>query len=113
MKKQNKRPSPRVFPWLVDKAAFVDKIVLSVNGKVKQDFDYELVDPESKGILHPGTIYSRRVSAVFGLTGNPLLIRYGKAKKFENVPEAQIVIQSEAVPVTAAQAFLLVKKLTQ
>ena len=113
MTKKNRKPSSRVFPWLVDKAAFVDKIVLSVNGKLKADFEYELIDAESKGILRPGTLYCRSVSGVFGLTDDPVVIRYGKAKKFTNVPAVQIVMQSEAVPVTAAQAMLLVKKLTQ
>ena len=98
---------------MVDCAAFVDKIVLSIGGKLKQHFDDELVHVRSTGILHPGTIYSRCVRGVFGESGNPVVFLYGKAKKFDNVPAMQIVMQSTVIPVTAAQSTFLIRKITQ
>ncbi len=108
----SRKPNSRIFPRLVNKAAFVDKIVLSVDGKLKSDFEYELLDPKNHGILRPGMLYCRSVSGIFELTGNPAVVRYGKAKKFKNVPAVQVVMQSEAIPVTAAQVMFLVKRLT-
>jgi hypothetical protein len=112
-KKKARQPETRIFPWNVDWAAFLDKIVLSIDGQLKQDFAQHLLDVKSTGIFHPGTIYSRRVSGIFSLTGNPGILRYGKAKKFQNVPDVQLIIQSQSMPVTAAQSTFLVKQLTQ
>src|SRR5579859_3405021 len=98
-KKQNRKPKSRVFSWLVDKAAFVDKIVLSVDGKLKSGFEYDLLKPKSTGILHPGTVYCRLVSGIFGLTGNPVAVLHGRARNFNNIPDAQIIMQSEVIPV--------------
>ena len=56
-KKQLKRrkPSSRVFSWAVNHVAFIHKIVLSVDGQLKSDFENELHHFESRGILAPET----------------------------------------------------------
>jgi hypothetical protein len=106
------KPSKRLFPWAVDKVAFIDKIALSVDGQLKPNFEEELQHPESRGILAPDSLYSRAVSGTFWLSGNPIEVIYGKTKHFKNVSALRIAMQSENRPLTAAEVMLLVKRLT-
>jgi len=109
---QLRKPSSRIFSWLVDKVAFIDKIVLSVNGELKPNFEEEFQYPKSQGIYSHDSLYSRRVSGRFCATGNRVDLLYGRKKRFENVPTQRITMHSERIPVTAAQVMLLVKRLT-
>jgi hypothetical protein len=110
--KRRRKPSSRVFSWSVNNVAFIDKIVLSVDGELKPNFEDELQHPESQGIYTPDSLYSRAVSGIFWLNGNPVDVVYGRTRKFKNVPTLQITMRSERIPLTAAQVRLLVEKLT-
>ncbi|MGA8215796.1 MAG: hypothetical protein WB799_19540 [Candidatus Sulfotelmatobacter sp.] len=109
--KKRRKPSSRVFSWAVNKVAIVDKIVLSVDGQLKPDFEAELQHFESRGILTPDSLYSRAASGSFWLTGNLVDVVYGRTKNFKNVPAFQITMHSTRIPLTAAQVLLLVEKL--
>jgi hypothetical protein len=100
-----------VFARCVGKAAFVDKIVLSCSERPSDGFEEFLSNFETHGVLHRRARYSRRVSASENLTENPVRIIYGRVHKFPNLPQAQLTIQSERLPVTAAQALLIAKRL--
>lgn len=94
----------KVFKYLLNEAAFVDRIVLSVwtDGKPVRD---QLVDWESIGILsrERKSNYARLLSGKTSLTGNPVDIRYGKVSRFPRVPPCQVTLRSEEVPMTGAQ----------
>jgi hypothetical protein len=109
--KQTSKPNPCVFGHLVNKTASVDKMVVSVDGKLKEHFrENELSDVNAKAILRPGSLYAACIFAIWPLTGNPVSIHHGRVVKFRNVPSHQFAFQSESIPVTSAQVNLLVRK---
>jgi hypothetical protein len=91
-----------VFPYLLNKAAFIDTILMSVWAKEKPVL-YQLLDEKREGILKPGSSYARLVKGRAPLTGNPVEIVYGKISRFSNVPPCQVRMRSEEVPLTGAQ----------
>jgi hypothetical protein len=105
------QPSERVFSWTVDRVAFIDKIVLGVNGERNPEFEDALSHPENRGICTPSSLYSRALSGIFPLSGNPVDVLYGKTKRFANIPALRVTMRSERIPLTAAQVLLLVKRL--
>src|SRR5436190_14727931 len=66
-----------VFPHLVDRAAFIDTIRLSVDTTGKAQAGC-LAEAEDQSILRPGSTYSHKIEAKCRLTGNPVRIQYGK-----------------------------------
>jgi hypothetical protein len=110
--KRRRKPSSRVFTWAVNHVAFIHKIVLSVDGQLKPDFEAELQHPDSGGIYTPGSLYARLVSGSCWLSGNPVDVVYGRRKNFKNVPTFQITMHSKRIPVTGAQVRFLVERLT-
>ena len=91
-----------VFPYLLNKAAFIDTILMSVWAKEKPVL-YQLLDEKREGILKPGSSYARLVKGRAPLTGNPVEIVSGKISRFSNVPPCQVRMRSEEVPLTGAQ----------
>jgi hypothetical protein len=111
--KKIKKPKRRVFSHLVNKTAIVDKIVLSVDGELNETFrEEELVNVNPKSIFHPGGLYAGCIFAVWSLTGNPVSIHHGKMANFANVPPLRFTMQSENIPLTAAQVQLLARRCT-
>ena len=108
---QRRKPSSRIFSWTRDRAAFIDRICLSVRGSLGTNFTDNILDPQNRATLHPTSIYSRVVRGKCPVTENRIEIRYGRAKHFENIPPVQIVMHSEKVPVTGAHALRLLKGL--
>jgi len=94
--------SEKVFPYLLNKAAFVDTIVMSVWTEGKPILG-QLLDEKPKGILKPGASYARLVKGKSSLTGNPVRILYGKVSRFPRVPPCRVTMWSEEVPLTGAQ----------
>src|ERR1019366_1795437 len=94
--------SEKVFPYLLNKAAFVDTIVMSVWTDEKPVL-YQLLDEKREGILKPGSPYARLVKGKAPLTGNPVQILYGKVSRFPRVPPCYVTMWSEEVPLTGAQ----------
>jgi hypothetical protein len=90
------------FKYLLNKAAFIDGITLSVWTQGKPVVE-GLVDVEQKPILTSKSIYARYVSAKSPLTGNPVEIWYGKVPKFPRVPNCQMRMRSEFLPLTGSQ----------
>src|ERR1035441_10939293 len=106
------KPSPRVFPYLVDRAAIVDKIVVSVTGKLNETFrDNELLHVDPKSIFHDGGFYAGCIFAKWWLTRNPVKIHHGRMTRFKNVPPLRFTMQSEMIPVTAGQGQLFINRI--
>lgn len=104
------KPSSPVFPHLVDKTATVDKIVVSVTGKLKEHFcKNELLNVKRESIFHPGDLYGGCIFAQWGMTKNSVLVHHGRLVRFKNVPPQLVTMHSETIPVTAAQIKLFIK----
>src|SRR5579885_2448405 len=108
-----RRKLSKIYDHLVDKAAFVHKIVLGVDGKLNDSYCDVLLHRKSQGIFHPGSLYSRRLSGRFKPTGNPVVILHGPTKHFRNVPLLWITMHSGRTPLTAAQVILLIRQITE
>ena len=94
--------SEKIFPYLLNQAAFVDTIVMSVWTE-KKPVLYQLLDEKREGILKPGSRYARSFKGKAPLTGNPVQILYGKVSRFPRVPPCYVTMWSEEVPLTGAQ----------
>src|SRR5580704_3296954 len=79
--RRNRRREGKVFSHLVDKAAFVDTITLSVDSDQKPQLD-EIVDQKNEGIRSKHSNYARMVTGRWKVTGNPVTILYGKVNRF-------------------------------
>jgi hypothetical protein len=99
-----------VFPPLIDRAAFIDTIRLSVDTTGKAETGC-LAEAEDQSILRPGSTYSHKIEAKCRLTGNPVRIQYGKVKNFHRIPSHSVTVWSETTPMTGAQINLLTRSL--
>jgi hypothetical protein len=99
-----------VFSYLVNKAAFLDRIVLSVwsGGKPVSD---QISEVRNVGILSGDSLYSRCLSGKWTLTGNPVQILYGKVSLLPRVPPFRLILRSEAIPITGAQINTLARSI--
>jgi hypothetical protein len=100
----------KVFSYLVDQAAFVDTISLSVDSDQKPRLN-EITDQESVGILSRHSNYSRKVTGRWKVTENPVTILYGKVNRFSSVPPCRLTVRSESLPVTGAQVNKLAESI--
>ena len=91
-----------MFRYCFNNAAFIDRIVLSVNSDAKPVLD-QLLEAKDKGILSRKSFYSRCCKAKAPLTGNPVRVLYGKVSRFPRVPAFRVLMWSEMVPLTGAQ----------
>jgi hypothetical protein len=92
----------RMFQHCINRAAFIDRLVVSVWTERKPVLG-QLLEAKSIGILSGKSRYARSLSGKTPLTGNPIEILYGKVSRFPRVPPYQVVMQSEEVPWTGAQ----------
>src|ERR1700693_5235313 len=95
--------SEKVFPYLLNKAAFVDTIAMSLWTE-KNPILGQLLDENTKPILNGKSRYARLVEGKAPLTGNPVEIVYGNISRFSNVPPCQVRMRSEVVPLSGSQA---------
>jgi hypothetical protein len=94
--------SEKVFPYLLNKAAFIDTIWMSVWTEGKPTTT-QLLDFRNDPILTAKSFYARCLSGKSSLTGNPVQIFYGKVSRFPRVPPCRVRMRSEEVPLTGAQ----------
>ena len=91
-----------MFQYCMNKAAFIDRMDLSVWTEGKPVLD-QLLEAKSIGVLSSKSLYARSLSGKTPITGNPVEILYGKASRFPNVPPCRVIMRSEEVPLTGAQ----------
>jgi hypothetical protein len=94
--------SEKVFPYLLNKAAFIDTILMSVWTERKPILG-QLLDENNKPILNRKSPYARCVKGKAPLTGNPVQILYGKVSRFPRVPPCRVTMWSEEVPLSGSQ----------
>jgi|ERR1035438_3336326 hypothetical protein len=91
-----------MFEYCVNKAAFIDRMDLSVWTERGPALD-QLLEAKSIGILSSKSLYARSVTGKTPVTGNPIQVLYGKVSRFPRVPPCQVIMRSEEVPLTGAQ----------
>ena len=101
-----------MFKHLLNEAAFIDRIDLSVWATEKPVTD-GLLDRDMAPILTRNSqkpdykksksLYAYRVSGKSNLTSNPVRLVYGKVSRLPRVPPMCVALWSEAMPVTGAQ----------
>lgn len=92
----------KAFWYLLNEAAFIHKVVLSVWTDEKPIPD-QLLEAENIGIGSPKSRYARRLWGITPLTGNPVEVLYGKLSRFPRVPPCRVTMWSKEVPLTGAQ----------
>jgi hypothetical protein len=91
-----------MFQHCVNRAAFIDRIVLSVWTEQKPVLD-QLLEAKNIGVWSSKSRYARRLWGKTPVTGNPVEVLYGKASRLPRVPPCQVIMRSEEVPLTGAQ----------
>jgi hypothetical protein len=99
-----------VFKHLLNEAAFIDRIGLSVWSNQKPNLDL-LLDSKNIGILTPKSLYARCLTGNSPLTGNPVRMQYAKISRFPRVPPLSIGMRSETLPLTGAQVNEILRQL--
>jgi hypothetical protein len=94
-----------------NRAAVVDRAVVSVWGKLDGYYEEGLRESRNVGILKPKSIFSRCIFGKSPLTGNPIRVEYGKTKNFANVPDARVTFTTEKRAVTAAELRMEIDRL--
>jgi hypothetical protein len=94
----------KVFPYVLNRAAFIDTITMSVWGMEKL-VRGQLLDEKPVPILSrkSKSTYAWRVTGKAPLTGNPVRILYGKNSRFPRVPPCRVTMWSEEAVLTGAQ----------
>jgi hypothetical protein len=92
----------KVFPYLLNRAAFIDTITMSVWEEQKPILK-QLLDEKKKPILGRKSKYAWRAMGKAPLTGNPVKVLYGKNSRFPRVPACRVTMWSEEVPLTGSQ----------
>lgn len=91
-----------VFPSLVNRAAFLDKVVVSIQGTKKGSTDRRLRDVTNEAIGGVGRKYARKESGVLASSGNSYDLAYGPMTLIGILPSMSLTIRSDRAPTTAA-----------
>jgi len=84
-----------VFPDLVNRAAFVDKLVLGIHGKLRKRMDPAFTDVSNRAIGGWGRPYARSIHGIYEVTGNPFEVKYGRNPRYPKLFNAKVIIRSE------------------
>jgi hypothetical protein len=96
-----------VFRYLVNHAAFVDKVVLNVWGVRRKRPSSRIKGSDNLAIGGPGRFYARCLPRHHRLSGNDLQVRYGLLKPFANLSPYTVTAWSVKSPLTCADVFLV------
>lgn len=108
-----------VFGYLIDRAAFLDRVVLSIWGVMKaRPQGITVTGRFAIGGRRPAVggrrrFYARSLHGVCDLTGNPFELRYGRLEAYEKLPPFRLIVRSRNKPVTEAEINFLVTALFQ
>ncbi len=88
-----------VFAQLIDLRAFIDKIVLSINGE-RRKFPTMVSVTDNRPIGGQNRNYARSERGVLSTSGNPYEMRYGAMRLRGALPSSILVLRSENTPMT-------------
>lgn len=95
-----------VFLHLADEAAFIDRIDVSIWGKLRRHPKPPIQILHNIPIGGAGRFYARSIHAVCASGGNPIELRYGRLRPFPSLPPLRLILRSERTPLTAAQVII-------
>jgi hypothetical protein len=101
-----------VFPNIVDRRAFFDKIVLSVWGK-KRDLPENIRKIVNLPIGGADRNYARAERGVLTTSGNPYEMRYGPMRLQSTLPPIMLTLRSERRPTTVRSTVVAIESLCE
>jgi len=104
--------SSGVFPQLIDRRAFIDKIVLSIWGDKRTSPDNVRIT-RNRPIGGKNRNYARSERGVLLDSGNPYELRYGPMRRKGSLPPLILVLRSERSPATVASALAAIDSLCE
>jgi hypothetical protein len=100
-----------VFPRLVNKAAFVDKLTVGVDGDLRRRIDPEFEITANPAIGGPGRPYGRSKHIVYKATGNPFEVKYGANRLYRHLTDTKVIVRSEGTPLSCAEVMEILARL--
>jgi hypothetical protein len=88
-------PVTGVFPPLVNKVAFIDRLMVGIGGELRRRANSLFTVVANPAIGGPGRPYARSLHYIYQSTGNPFEVRYGPNPMYPNLFDAKVVIRSE------------------
>lgn len=102
-----------VFKELINKRAFLDKVVLSINGLKKQDYGPRLRDVVNTPIGGPNRKYAWKVSGRLVQSANSFELLHGRMQLQRILPPLLFTIHSDGAPITRAMLRHALKALCE
>jgi hypothetical protein len=96
-----------IFEHLVDKAAFVDTLGLSVRGKRRKRMSNLLRILRTLAIGGKKRIFSTASHGLCTATGNKFQLKYGLLRRFPNAPDFKLILYANETPITLAHVVLI------
>jgi hypothetical protein len=96
-----------IFSHLIDEAAFVDRVDLSLWGKRRRRPEGMVSILRGFPIGGPESLYARAVEGVCPVTGNPFQLKYGVRRWPRRVPPVRLILRSQRTPLSGAQVELV------
>ncbi len=100
-----------IFSHMTDRAAFIDRVELSVYGlrRLRSTTSVSLIRDFPIG--GPERLYARAVDGVCAVTRNPFQQRYGVMRWPRRVPPVRLIFRSERTPLSCAEVSLVLGSL--
>src|SRR5450631_3230169 len=105
------RTIPGVFPALLNRAAFLDRLGLGVDGTLLKRTPPSISKTANFAIGGPSRPYARSTRGTYIPSGNPFELKYGRNPQYRNLYDAKLILRSEAAPLLCAQAIEIIDAL--
>src|SRR5258706_13993967 len=79
-----------VFAPLINNAAFVDKLVLGIHGKLRRQLPKTIRKTANLAIGGPGRPYARSLHGIYLPAEIPFELKYGRNRTYRNLFEAKL-----------------------
>lgn len=96
-----------VFSYLIDQAAFMDKIVVDVRGVRRKRSAASITGNGNRAIGGPGRFYARCIPRRHEVSGNKLQLKYGVMKPYKSLSPFKVTIWANRSPVTCSDVLLV------
>jgi len=97
-----------VFSPLINHAAFVDKLVVGIKGKLRKRLPKTIDKTANPAIGGPGRPYARSMHGIYRPTGNPFEVKYGPNPRYSNLFDAKLTMRSERAPLSLQEVTDLI-----
>ena len=102
---------PGVFPELMNRAAFADRLVLGIDGRKRERLPKTITDVKNYAVGGPKRPYARSVHGTYAPTGNNFEFKYGSNPRFRNLYDMKLIAHSEAAPICLEEVTEVVDRL--